>query len=95
MLLLFADVLVPVNRFSMFLQKKILISAGISCKFQQLLERIEKLQENDGNVFKENAVPCLTIFRNCMELAQRTRNTRLLSEEQELREFIDDLKKKH
>ena len=30
-----------------------------------------------------------------MELAQRKRNTRLLSEEQELQELIDDLKKKH
>ena len=29
-----------------------------------------------------------------MELAQRKRNTRLLSEEQELQELIDDLKKK-
>ena len=28
-----------------------------------------------------------------MELARRTRNTRLLSEELELQDFIDDLKK--
>ena len=65
----------------------------ISHKFQQLLERIKKLQRNDGSFFKENVVPFLTISRNHMELVHRTRSTRLLSEEQELQEFIDDLKK--
>ena len=90
MLLVAADVLVPINRFSMFLQKKILIYVDISRKFQQLLERIEKLQRNDGSFFKENAVPFLTISQNHMGLAWRIRNTRLLSEEEELQEFNDD-----
>ena len=36
MLLIVADVLVPINRFSMFLQKKTLLYADISRKFQQL-----------------------------------------------------------
>ena len=85
MLLIVADVMVPINRFSIFLQKKTLIYEDISHKFQQLLERIEKLQRNDGSFFKENT--------DRMELARRTRNARLLSEEQELQEFIDDLKK--
>ena len=85
MLLIVADVMVPINRFSIFLQKKTLIYEDISHKFQQLLERIEKLQRNDGSFFKENT--------DSMELARRTRNARLLSEEQELQEFIDDLKK--
>ena len=57
LLLLVADVLVPINRFSMFLQKKTLIYADISRKFQQLPERIEKLEWNDESFFKENAVP--------------------------------------
>ena len=90
MILVAADVLVPINRFSMFLQKKILIYVDISRKFQQLLERIEKLQRNDGSFFKENAVPFLTISQNHMGLAWRIRNTRLLSEEEELQEFNDD-----
>ena len=79
MLLLVADVLVPINRFSMFLQRKTLIYADISHKFQQLLERIENLQGNDGGFFKENAIQFLTISQNRMELAQRTKNARLLS----------------
>ena len=87
MLLIVADVMVPINRFSIFLQKKTLIYEDISHKLQQLLERIEKLQRNDGSFFKENT--------DRMELARRTRNARLLSEEQELQEFIDDLKKKN
>ena len=90
MILVAADVLVPINRFSMFLQKKILIYVDISRKFQQLLERIEKLQRNDGSFFKENAVPFLAISQNHMWLAWRIRNTRLLSEEEELQEFSDD-----
>ena len=57
MVLIVADVLVPINRFSVFLQKKTLIYADISRKFQQLLERIKVLQRIDGNFFKENAVP--------------------------------------
>ena len=54
--LIVADVLVPI-----FLQKKTLIYADISRKFQQILERIEKLKRNDGSFFKENAVPFLTV----------------------------------
>ena len=49
MLLIVADVLVPINHFSMFLQKKTLIYADISRKSQQLLEIIKKLQGNDGS----------------------------------------------
>ena len=69
MLLIVADVLVTINTFSMFLQRKTLINVDVSRKFQQLTERIENLQRNDGILFKENAVPFLTIFRNHMELA--------------------------
>ena len=57
MLLIVADILVPIHHFSTFLQNKTLIYADISHKFHQLLERIEKLQGNDGSFFKENAVP--------------------------------------
>ena len=49
MLLIVAEILVPINHFSMFLQKKTLIYADISCKSQQLLEIIKKLQGNDGS----------------------------------------------
>ena len=84
--------MVPINCFSM-LQKKNLIYADVSHKYQQILERIEKLQENDGRSFKENTIPFLTISQDRMKLAPRTRNTRLLSEEEELQEFIDYLKK--
>ena len=69
MLLIVANVLVPINCFSMFLQRKTLIYADISHKFQQLLERIEKLRGNDGSFFKESAFPFLTISQNCVELA--------------------------
>ena len=48
MLLLVADVLVPINRFSMFLQNKNLIYGDIRRKFNQLLEKIEQLQTDDG-----------------------------------------------
>ena len=36
MLLIVADILVPINRFSMFLQKKTLIYVDISHKLKQL-----------------------------------------------------------
>ena len=49
MLLIVADILVPINHFPMFLQKKTLIYADISRKSQQLLEIIKKLQGNDGS----------------------------------------------
>ena len=51
MLLLAADILVQINHFSLFLQKKKIIYTDVSRKFQQLLERIEKLQGNDGSFF--------------------------------------------
>ena len=56
MLLLAADVLVQINHFSLFLQKKNLTYTDVSRRFQQLLERIEKLQGNDGSFFKENTI---------------------------------------
>ena len=56
MLLLAADILVQINHFSLFLQKKKIIYMDVSRKFQQLLERIEKLQGNDESFFKKNTI---------------------------------------
>ena len=72
MLLLLADVLVPINQFSMFLQKKNLIYVEIGCKFNQLLQSIEKVVNDDGSLFKEHAMEFLKTSRDCLELARRT-----------------------
>ena len=45
MLLLVADILVPVNHFSMFLQKKILIYAHVSANFSNYLKELKSCKE--------------------------------------------------
>ena len=91
-LLLLADVLVPINRFSMFLQKKNLTNVEISCKFNQLLPSIEKVVNDDGSLFKEHAMEFLKTSQDCLELVRRTRGSRLLDKDEDLQQYINVFK---
>ena len=52
-LLLFADVLQPVNRFSMFLQTRNLVFNSVNAKLNQLMENLRDISENDGYILKK------------------------------------------
>ena len=56
MLLLLADVLTHINRFSKFLQTRNLIYANVNEKLFQLKAALQRVEENDGPLFKENMV---------------------------------------
>ena len=51
-LLLLADNLVEINRFSKLLQQRGLIFANISFKLEQLITSLRSIQQNDGLLFK-------------------------------------------
>ena len=71
MLLLLAEVLVHVNRFSWYLQTSYLIFATLARKFGKLVESMQHLAENDGPSFSEHAVQFLTVTKERMALAHR------------------------
>ena len=73
----------------MFLKKKNLIYIEIGCKFNQLLQSIEKVVNDDGSLFKEHAMEFLKTSRDCLELARRTRGSRLLDENEDLQQYIN------
>ena len=70
-LLLLADILVHVNRFSWYLQTRNLIFAMLARKFGKLVESMQHLAENDGPSFSEHAVQFLTVAKERMALAHR------------------------
>ena len=71
MLLLLAEVLVHVNRFSWYLQTSNLIFATLARKFGKLVESMQHLAENDGPSFSEHAVQFLAVAKERMALACR------------------------
>ena len=83
MLLLLADVLVHVNRFSRYLQTRNLIFATLARKFGKLVESMQHLAENDGPSFSEHAVQFLTVAKERMALARRLRGREDVLEEDE------------
>ena len=70
-LLLLADILVHVNRFSWYLQTRNLIFAMLVRKFSKLVESMQHLAENNGPSFSEHAVQFLTVSKERMALARR------------------------
>ena len=82
-LLLLADILVHVNRFSWYLQTRNLIFATLVRKFSKLVESMQHLAENNGPSFSEHAVQFLTVSKERMALARRLRGREDILEEDE------------
>lgn len=91
-LLLLADVLAEVNRFSKYFQHRGLIFANINAKLQQLVTNLQRIQEHDGAFFKEYAQQFLRVSLERMELARRTRGHVLLDIEDDLADKIASFK---
>ena len=89
MLLLLADLLVHINRFSVFLQKKNLIYADISSKLERLKESIKELVDEDGPLFNQFAREYLHISHERMELARRLRGNELTDNEVEINRVLN------
>ena len=83
MLVLLADILVHVNRFSWYLQTCNLIFATLARKFSKLVESMQHLAENNGPSFSEHAVQFLTVAKERMALAHRLRGREDVIEEDE------------
>ena len=72
-LLLLADVLVHVNRFSRFLQSRSLVYTTIPRKLSQLTSNLEKLRNEEGYYMKQHGRSFLQISKERSELSRQTR----------------------
>ena len=93
-LLLLADVLAEVNRFSKFLQQRGLIFANIKFKLGQLISSLRSIQLNDGSLFNEHAHEFLGVSQERMQLARRVRGNALLGELDNLDDKIAQFKER-
>ena len=87
-LLLLADVLAHVNRFSKFLQKKNLVYSNVNKKSKQLTEALHSLHDKDRPLFSTHAEEFLSLSQERMGLARRVRRSALLEEGFDLAEKI-------
>ena len=94
-LLLLADVLQPVNRFSMFLQTRNLVFNSVNAKLNQLMESLRDISENEGPYFKKNAESFLHTVYNRLTFARRIRDSALPGDniDKTIREFKAKIKK--
>ena len=77
-LLLLTDILSFKNRFSLFLQRKNLIFADITNKFNALKHSISEHMIHDGSSFKEHSKSFLKISGKRMELVRKLRGHNLI-----------------
>ena len=87
-LLLLADVLNHVNRFSRYLQTRNLIFGTVTRKVSQLKDALLELSITDGPSFQEHAVQFLSISRERMALGRRLRGNDLFDADEDLQERI-------
>ena len=85
-LLLLTDVLMHINKFSKYLQKKNLIFATIRHKFVQLREAVLAMKDMEGPSFKENAMQFLRMSHQRMELPCQLQDNNLLGQEETIEE---------
>ena len=87
-LLLLADVLNHVNRFSRYLQTRNLIFGTVTRKFSQLKDALFELSIADGPSFQEHAIQFLSISRERMALGRRLRGHNLFDDGEYFQERI-------
>ena len=93
-LLLLADVLQPVNRFSMFLQRRNLVFNSVDTKLNQLIESLRDISENDRPHFKENAESFLYTAYNHLPFARRITDNTLPGDNIDIDKTIREFKAK-
>ena len=93
-LLLLADVLQPVNRFSMFLQRRNLVFNSVDTKLNQLIESLRDISENDRPHFKENAESFLYTAYNRLPFARRITDNTLPGDNIDIDKTIREFKAK-
>ena len=93
-LLLLADVLAHVNRFSRFLQTRNLIYSNVNRKLQQLKDSLLVIEQDDGPLFLAHAEEFLAISRDRLGLARRLRANDLLEDNVDLKHRIQSFKSK-
>ena len=76
-IVLLADVLQPLIRFSVFLQTKNLVFNSVNAKLNQLMESLRDISTNDGPYFKQNAESCLYTAYNRLTFTRRIRDNAL------------------
>ena len=93
-LLLLADVLQPVNRFSMFLQRRNLVFNSVDTKLNQLIESLRDISENDRPHFKENVESFLYTAYNHLPFARRITDNTLPGDNIDIDKTIREFKAK-
>ena len=93
-LLLLADVLAHVNRFSRFLQTRNLIYSNVNRKLQQLKDSLLVIEQDDGPLFLAHAEEFLAISRDRLGLARRLHANDLLEDNDNLKHRIQSFKSK-